>query len=746
MLTYKRSWKGFLTPTELFYVRNHGAVPHVQDNEVLSWEVSIEGLKIFSVFPNVRMVENPIKLTLEEIIRDFPQVTLPITLVCAGNRRKEQNEVRKGSGFNWGPAATSTSLFTGPLLGDILAVAKPFRKARYVWMEGADNLPKGHYGTSVLLRHAMDFEKGIMLSYKMNGEMLHPDHGRPLRVVVPGVIGGRSVKWLKRLIVADVPSDNYYHIYDNRVLPTVVTPEMAKTDKNWWKDERYAIYNLNVNSVIVHPAHDSEINLSIDMHECYTIKGYAYSGGGRRITRVEASLDKGRSWNLAQIIYPEDKFRNLPSSKLFGGILDMDSRDTCYCWCFWSMEVTYSDLHESNDIVVRAMDESMNAQPRDLYWNVMGMMNGSWFRVVIHKGSPGKLKFEHPTIPGLTPGGWMERVKQQGGDLQDGNWGETLTKCVGRKEQAEISLTNPEMNDEISMEEIAKHNKYGDSWFVVHGQVYNGTKFLNEHPGGAESIIMAAGSDATDDFMAIHSETAKKMMANYHIGRVKANVLPVPRGVATEDPLKPRATFLSPKAWQRSRIFKKYHVSPDTCVVEFELEHAEQYLGLPIGQHLFLRIKDENSQYVVRAYTPISGPSDKGMMRLLVKMYLPSKRYQGGKMTTLLNSIPEGQTVDIKGPLGGFEYLGRGRIRFHGVERKIEQFAMICAGSGITPIYQVLRAVVQDEVDTTTCVVVNGNRQEEDILCREDLDKWQLRKNVQIWYAVFGLKLTTGSH
>jgi len=126
----------------------------------------------------------------------FPQLTLPVTFVCAGNRRKEQNEVRKGSGFNWGASAVSTTLFTGPLLRDILAFAKPALGARYVWMEGADVLPNGHYGTSILLSNVMDPKKGIMLAYKMNGELLHPDHGKPIRVVIPGNIGGRSVKWL----------------------------------------------------------------------------------------------------------------------------------------------------------------------------------------------------------------------------------------------------------------------------------------------------------------------------------------------------------------------------------------------------------------------------------------------------------------------------------------------------------------------------------------------------------------------
>src|SRR5579864_2409084 len=131
------------------------------------------------------MVENPLTLTVEQLMTALPQYTMPITLVCAGNRRKEQNQVRKGSGFNWGPAGVSTSLFTGPLVRDVLSLAKPLSKARYLLMEGADNLPRGHYGTSVPLRRAMSFEKGMMLAYKMNGELLPPDHGRPIRVVIP---------------------------------------------------------------------------------------------------------------------------------------------------------------------------------------------------------------------------------------------------------------------------------------------------------------------------------------------------------------------------------------------------------------------------------------------------------------------------------------------------------------------------------------------------------------------------------
>ena len=75
---------------------------------------------------------------------------------------------------------------------------------------------------------------------------------------------------------------------------TMVTPEMSKQNPNWWRDERYAIYDLSVNSVIAYPRHDEAINLSA-AQKTYRVRGYAYSGGGRRVTRVEISVDRGRS-------------------------------------------------------------------------------------------------------------------------------------------------------------------------------------------------------------------------------------------------------------------------------------------------------------------------------------------------------------------------------------------------------------------------------------------------------------------
>ncbi|RAH40002.1 nitrate reductase NiaD [Aspergillus brunneoviolaceus CBS 621.78] len=703
--------EGFLTSPELFYVRNHGPVPLVKDEDIPNWEISIEGL-----------VEKPLVLNFRQILQQYDQITAPITMVCAGNRRKEQNTVRKSKGFSWGSAGLSTALWTGPMMADILRSAKPLRKAKYVCMEGADKLPNGYYGTSVKLNWAMDPNRGIMLAHKMNGESLRPDHGRPLRAVVPGQIGGRSVKWLKKLILTDAPSDNWYHIYDNRVLPTMVSPEMSASDPNWWRDDRYAIYDLNVNSSVVYPQHKEMLDLSL-AGPTYTVKGYAYAGGGRRITRVEISLDKGKTWRLADITYAEDKYREFEGD-LFGGKVDMSWRETCFCWIFWSLDIAIPELADTDAILVRAMDEALSIQPRDMYWSVLGMMNNPWFRVSITKEN-GMLFFEHPTDP-TGPGGWMERVKKAGGDLANGNWGERHEgeEPAVPEVEKEINMKKEGMTRVIDLQDFKSNSSEEKPWFVVNGEVYDGTAFLEGHPGGAQSIISSAGLDVSEDFLAIHSETAKKMMPDYHIGTMDKASLEALKNDNAPESSEPRAEFLQSRAWSKMTLTKKTEVSWDTRIFTFQLEHDKQTLGLPIGQHLMIKVPDpaSSTESILRSYTPISETSQKGTMDLLVKIYFDTPTQKGGKMTTALEKLPLGSAIDCKGPTGRFEYLGHGKVLVSGKERAVRSFKMICGGTGITPVFQVLRAVMQDQADPTTCVVLNGNRQEEDILCRTELD------------------------
>jgi nitrate reductase (NAD(P)H) len=177
---------GFITPPPLHYVRNHGAVPKISWS---SHRLAVNGL-----------VDRPLVLTMDDLV-SLPAVTLPITFVCAGNRRKEENMLKKTIGFSWGPEAVSTSYWTGVRLADLLRLAGVRGRAAgaaYVSFSGPKaELPKGKdgsYGTSMRLPYALDAGNDVLIAYKQNGRWLLPDHGFPVRMLIPGWIGGRSVK------------------------------------------------------------------------------------------------------------------------------------------------------------------------------------------------------------------------------------------------------------------------------------------------------------------------------------------------------------------------------------------------------------------------------------------------------------------------------------------------------------------------------------------------------------------------
>ncbi len=261
------------------------------------------------------------------------------------------------------------SLFTGVYLSDVLAAARPIkdsqgRKPLHVIFEGSDQLPQGPYGTSQLLSWAKDKNRGMLIAWAMNGKPLEPDHGFPVRIVIPGQIGGRSVKWLTKIEVSHQESQHYLHFWDNKLLPTQVMPEEARAEKKWWYDRKYLINELNTNSAIAKPDHEEIFDL--ESAPSYAVKGYAYSGGGRRINRIEISLDEGTTWKLADIDYPEDLYRDIECEDSLYGKFDMQDRDTCFCWCFFNYVVPVEELAKCPAIMVRAMDEGLSGQPRDM--------------------------------------------------------------------------------------------------------------------------------------------------------------------------------------------------------------------------------------------------------------------------------------------------------------------------------------------------------------------------------------------
>ncbi|RDX65598.1 Inducible nitrate reductase [NADH] 2, partial [Mucuna pruriens] len=430
---------GFITPVPIHYVRNHGPVPRARWED---WTVEVTGL-----------VNRPTKFTMEQLVHDFPSREFPATLVCAGNRRKEQNMVKQSIGFNWGAAAISTSVWRGVPLRSLLkrcGIYSRTKGALHVCFEGAEELPGGggsKYGTSIMREIALDPSRDIIIAYMQNGELLTPDHGFPVRMIIPGFIGARMVKWLKRIIVATHQSDSYYHYRDNRVLPSYVDAELANAEAWWYKPE-YIINELNINSVITTPCHDEILPINSWTTQIpYLLKGYAYSGGGRKVTRVEVTMDDGETWQVCTLDCPEKP----------------NKYGKYWCWCLWSLEVEVLDLLRAQEIAVRAWDEALNTQPENLIWNVMGMMNNCWFRVKTnvckaHKGEIG-IVFEHPTQPGNQSGGWMAKEKQ-------------LEKSSESNPIMKKSVSSPFMNTTsktYSMAEVRSHSNPDSAWIIVHG-------------------------------------------------------------------------------------------------------------------------------------------------------------------------------------------------------------------------------------------------------------------------------------
>ncbi|MEO3809468.1 sulfite oxidase [Sphaerisporangium sp. B11E5] len=329
-----------ITPLDAFYARDHGRVPVV---DPAAWRLTVDGL-----------VERPLELTLDDLRAGFPERTVVATLQCAGNRRAGLLAVRDIPGEDpWGPGATSTASWTGAGLRDVLARAGLTPDAAHIAFQGCDvsteMSPPQPFGGSVPVIKATAPE--VLLAWAMNGEPLPPVHGAPLRVVVPGWIGARSVKWLTRVTARATPSDNYYQAVAYRLLPA--DPGMNG------RAEAITLGPVALNSAILSPGDGAR--LAPGRTE---ITGYAYTGGGRAVARVEVSLDGGSTWHPA----------------------DLGTSPGPWAWRHWRAT---ADLPEGRTtIAVRAWDDAAATQPEDprTVWNPKGYANTSWHRVTVTCG------------------------------------------------------------------------------------------------------------------------------------------------------------------------------------------------------------------------------------------------------------------------------------------------------------------------------------------------------------------------
>ncbi len=330
--------KSWITPTKHFYVRSHAPNPQINAD---SFELSVEGA-----------VRRPFKISLGELAA-FKQKKTTATLTCAGNRRAEFNAEGKVGGVQWGAGAIGNATWAGALLADVLRKAEVTEQGKHVWFEGLDEIPKSGniipFGGSIPIDKAMIAEGAgaPLLCTQMNGQTLSPDHGYPLRTVVPGYIGARSVKWLGKVVVSDRPSPNHYVATAYKVV--------KKTDAIDWA-ESGPIYRYPINAAICTPKRRAKVNAGQ-----IEVTGYALPTGrpGSKIEKVMISADGGRNWKTAELT----------------------GTDTEFCWQLWKASVDVNA--NTKRLVVKAQDSSGGFMPGKVPWNAKGYLQNSWFRMPI---------------------------------------------------------------------------------------------------------------------------------------------------------------------------------------------------------------------------------------------------------------------------------------------------------------------------------------------------------------------------
>ncbi len=340
----------FITPFDLFYIRSHGDIPEL---DVTEYRLCINGL-----------VAKPVELSLDQLRLNFPVHQVAATLQCAGNRRDELIQVKDIPGqAPWAGNAISHGVWTGVRLADVLAsVGLDQAKAKFVEFIGHDKTEKEHqppFGGSVPLSKALSPE--TLLAFGLDGQPLPLAHGFPLRAIVPGYLGARSVKWLREINVLDHPSENIFQAEEYRLHPAAASKEHH--------DARAALPmgEMPVTSYIcrVHRGHPGGSDPMV-------IEGYAYVGGGEEIHRVEISEDEGENWTQTELL-------PLPDS----GLQSRDEEGGRWTWRFWRAELPAAEMAPVQ-LAVRAWDTAANTQPArpEDVWNYQGYGNNSSHHLV----------------------------------------------------------------------------------------------------------------------------------------------------------------------------------------------------------------------------------------------------------------------------------------------------------------------------------------------------------------------------
>ena len=253
----------------------------------------------------------------------------------------------------WDTEAISHGVWGGVPLAAVLAEAGVRPEARHVELVGLDVVERHGrrfgFGGSIPLAKALAAE--VLLADQMNGAPLPLVHGFPLRGVVPGYIGARSVKWLAAITVQEEPSANYFQSRAYRLFPPGTGPETVVWESGMMLGE------VPVNSVVCTPADGAALPPGP-----LAVEGWAF--GGREVARVDVSTDGGATWTSA----------------------DLSPGDGPWSWRLFSATVELAA--GEHELVARAVDCAAQSQPEDArsIWNFKGYANNAWHRVRVTAG------------------------------------------------------------------------------------------------------------------------------------------------------------------------------------------------------------------------------------------------------------------------------------------------------------------------------------------------------------------------
>ncbi|KAI0346295.1 molybdopterin binding oxidoreductase [Trametopsis cervina] len=325
-----------ITPDDLVYCRNHGPVEDL-DRDSYSITIKVEG-------------GGDVRYTVRDLEARFEKHQVIAALQCAGNRRKEMNQVKKVNGILWDDGVVCNSKWGGVRLRDVLLDADlDFENMNHVQFASHVTLCEDdtYYGASIPLQKAMDEEGDVLIAWEMNDEFMSPDRGAPFRVVVPGYCGARWVKWVDTMRLSPEESPNYYQARDYKILPPEIESKAAAAPV-WSKYP--SITSLNLNSIVA----STSLQKAPDSTNTLIVKGYATHYMASTVQSVEVSIDGGENWRQARITYQEGK----------------------WSWTLW--EALFESVAEHGTVHCRAIDINGNVQPKECKWNLRGVAFNPW--------------------------------------------------------------------------------------------------------------------------------------------------------------------------------------------------------------------------------------------------------------------------------------------------------------------------------------------------------------------------------